>query len=79
MTDLFSKEKPKKDQLLDFIRDRVWVRTSEIITWGSKNYYNRAERTARDLASEGLIRRMPEELKKLRFSKTREDVWEIIA
>lgn len=78
MTDLFSPEKTKKEQILDFIREKTWVRTSEIIAFGSRIYYNRAERTARDLATEGKIRRMPEELKKLRFFNTREDVWEVV-
>jgi len=78
MTDLFTQELTKKEQLFNFIRDKVWVRTSEIIAWGSRNYYNRAERTARDLATEGKIRRMPEELKKLRFKETREEVWEVV-
>ena len=78
MTDLFAQEKTKKDQILDFIREKTWVRTSEIIAFGSRIYYNRAERTARDLATEGQIRRMPEELKKLRFKETREEIWEII-
>ena len=78
MTDLFTQEKTKKEQLLDFIRDKVWCRTSEIIAWGSQNFYNRAERTARDLATEGKIRRMPDHLKELRFPRTKEEVWEIV-
>lgn len=78
MTDLFASKLTKKEELFNFIRDRVWVRTSEIIAWGSKNYYNRAERTARDLATEGKIKRMSEELKKLRYSKTKEEVWEVV-
>lgn len=78
MTDLFASKLTKKEELFNFIRDKVWCRTSEIISWGSKNFYNRAERTARDLATEGKIRRMPEELKKLRFKETREEVWEIV-
>ena len=76
MTDLF--QKTKKEQILDFIREKTWVRTSEIIAFGSRIFYNRAERTARDLATEGKIRRMPEHLKELRFPRTKEEVWEVV-
>lgn len=80
MTQLEFLVKPqnKKTQLLEFIRQCRWVRTSEIIRWGSDHFYNRADRSARDLATEGKIRRMPESIKKFRFGLTREDVWEII-
>lgn len=80
MTQLEFLVKPqnKKTQLLDFIRQRKWVRTSEIIRWGSDHFYNRADRSARDLATERKIRRMPESAKNFRFGRTKEDVWEYL-
>jgi len=74
MTDLF---KSKKEQLLDFIRAKHYVRTSDVIKWGSLNYCNRAERYARTLAEEGKIIRLTQQEKVFRFGKTREDIWEI--
>ena len=77
MDDLFDK-RTKKDELLDFIRSKKWCRTSEIIQWGSAHFYNRAERTARDLANEGFIKRMDEYQKNYYFNFTKEDVWEVV-
>ena len=77
-TDLFTKELTKKDLLLCFIRDRRWLHSHEVVQWGLDNHYIRAERTARDLAQEGRIRRMSDELAKLRFGKSREEVWEFV-
>ena len=74
MTDLF---KSKKEQLLDFIRAKNYVRTSDVIKWGSLNYCNGAERHARTLAKEGKIIRLTQQEKVFRFGKTREDIWEI--
>jgi hypothetical protein len=76
--DFFAVKLSKKEELFNFIRDKLWCKTSDIIAWGSKNYYNRAERTARDLASEGKIRRMSEEHKTFRFKNIKEDVWELV-
>lgn len=77
MTDLFIKRSSKKDQLYNFIRDKKWVKTSEIILWGTKNYYNRADRTARDLAKENKIMRMSDDKKNFYFNHSKEDVWMI--
>lgn len=77
--DLFAKPKDMKGQLLNFIKQRKWVRTSEIMRWGLDHFYNRADRTARDLAKEGKIRRMAEDLKNFRFNNTKEDVWEYVS
>ena len=73
MTDLFVK-KSKKDFLLEYIREKKWVRTSDVIRWGSEHYDNRACRNARQLAKDGLIRRMSKEEKLFRFD-TKEDLW----
>lgn len=72
-TDLF---RTKKDLIEDFIRQRHWVKTHEIIAYGLSIFTNRGDRYARDLAQEGKIRRMPDNKKQLRFGDLREDVWE---
>jgi hypothetical protein len=70
------KNRTKKEQILDFIKDRRWARTSDIIEFGTSIYYNRAERTARDLATEGFIRRATEEEKtRMGMGKMKQDVW----
>lgn len=78
MTDLFIETKSKKDQLLDYIKARHFCRTSEIIAWGVRNYCNRADRNARQLATEGRIKRISDEEKALRFQATKEDIWEFV-
>jgi len=78
MLDLYTPPKSKKDQLLDYIREKHWCKTSDIIRWGSEHYDNRAGRNARQLASEGKIRRMSKEEKRFRFGNTKEDVWVVI-
>lgn len=76
--DLFIRQS-KKDLLLDYIKEKHYVRTSEIIRWGSDHYDNRADRNARQLATEGRIRRVSLSEKLLRFSgNIKEDIWEFI-
>lgn len=78
--ELFQKTKriTKKQQLLDFIKDKKVAKTSEVIRFGLDNYFNRALRTAQELVAEGHIRRLTKEQKKFRFGIIREDVfiWE---
>lgn len=78
MTDLFA-PKSKKEQVLEFIKAKHYARTSEIIKFGSSIFYNRADRSARDLATEGRIKRISEEEKNFRFQASREDIYEFIA
>ena len=79
MTDLFLETKSKKDQLLDYIKSIHYARKSQIIAWGCRNFCNRADRNARQLATEGRIKRINNEEKNFRFAKTAEDIWEYIA
>ncbi len=74
MNDLFVKQS-KKEQLLEWLYKKKWAKTSEVIQWGLDNYHTRAERDARDLATEGKISRMNEEDKNFHFNFTKEDVW----
>jgi len=77
--DLFTRPKVDyKQKLLEFIKARHHVKTSEVIRWGLDNYHTRADRDARDLASEGRIRRMNPEVQERLYKYLREDVWEYI-
>jgi len=76
MTDLF---KSKKELLYDWIKKKHYVKTSDIIyDWGRRNFTTRADRYARDLASEGRIKRMNSSKKIRLFGLIKEEVWEII-
>lgn len=75
-TDLFT-HKTAKQKLYDFIRQKRYVRTSEIIRFALDNFSNRGDRNARQLAREGRIRRMPHNKKIRLFGNIAEDVWEI--
>ena len=72
--DLFEKPKSKKQQLLEWIKQRHYVRTKDVIRWGLENYHIRADRDCRDFAREGLIRRMDKNEKAFRFG-CKDDVW----
>ena len=76
---MFLTPKSKKEQLLDYIKARHYCRTSEIIAWGVRNFCNRADRNARQLATEGRIKRISDEEKVFRFQDTKEDIWEFIS
>ena len=79
VTDLFTKREPARIRLYKWMCQKKWAKTSEIIyIWGKENFTTRADRYARDLASEGKIRRMPQEKKLRLFGPIKEDVWEII-
>lgn len=68
----------KKEQILNFIRNRQYCRTSDLIKFGLSIYTNRGDRYGRDLAEEGRIRRLSDDEKALRFGHTREDIWEFV-
>ena len=76
-TDLFNKLSAK-DRLYQWMKkENRPIRTSEILAWGVKNYSNRADRNARQLASEFKICRMPERKKIMYFGNVKEEIWEI--
>ena len=66
----------KKDQIAEFIRQKTWARTSDVMKFGLSIYTTRGDRYARELAEEGRIKRMSDDMKDLRFGPTREDIWE---
>ena len=66
----------KKQQLLDYIKQRHYVPTSEINRWGLDHFHIRADRDARDLAEEGRIRRLTkEEMLTSRFGHMKQGIW----
>ena len=66
----------KQDRLLRFMRKFRMIPTSRVIQWGQDNYYNRAERAARQLAEDGHIRRVTTEELLKRFKRVpRESFW----
>ena len=75
MTYLFTNTLTKKDQVLEFIRQKGYAKTHEVIEFGSSIYYNRALRSAQELCAEGKIRRLTHEDKIFRFGQIKEDVW----
>lgn len=76
--DLFQAKMTDKDRLWEWLKGQEFVKTSAIIAWGSRNFSNRADRNARQLASEGKLVRISDEEKAFRFQNCREDVYRII-
>ena len=75
MTDLYLS---KKEQVYNFIKSKGRARTSEVCAFGISIYHpDRASRDARDLASEGLIWRMRDDIKEMVYGKTKEDIWSV--
>ena len=78
MADLYNKPKSKREQIYDFIKSKGRCRTSEVIKFSSSIYHNRGERDCRDLANEGRIWRMADNVKMAsRYSDSKEDIWSV--
>lgn len=75
--DLFSSVKSKKEQLLAYIRFKGRCRTSEVMRWGLDNYHTRADRDARQLAIEGKIWRVRDEIARMIIGETKEEIWSV--
>jgi hypothetical protein len=68
----------KKQQVYEFIKRKGRARTSEVAEFGIKIYHpDRACRDARQLAKEGKIGRLREDLKIRFYGNTKEDIWTI--
>ena len=78
MTDLFEKPKPKKEQLLLFIKQKHYAKTSDVLRWGLDNFSGRARTAAQELCTGGRIRRLDKKEKVFRFGNIREDVYEYV-
>jgi hypothetical protein len=48
----------KEEQLLRWCRQRGIFSKAEVIAYGTKNYYLRAERTIRDFVLQGIVRKV---------------------
>jgi len=79
MTDLFTNALTKKEQVYNFIKQKGYAKTHEVIEFGSSIYYNRALRSAQELAAEypPKIKRLSHEDKVFRFGMIKEDAWVI--
>jgi hypothetical protein len=68
-----------KQRLKDFLSTKRYVRTSEILRWGSNGgYSNRADRNARILREEGFLRRLTKTETKEVFGETNELAYEVV-
>lgn len=48
----------KKQELMNWMRDRHRFATHEILEYGCRNFFNRADRTKRDLVTAGIVRKL---------------------
>jgi len=69
--------KSKKESLKDWLRGKLYVRTSDIIRWGSEHYCNGSDRIARQLAEEGFMKRLSKQEKKNACFNTAEGVYRL--
>ena len=69
----------KKEEIYQFIKRRGRVRTSDVIKFSSSIFHNRGDRDARDLAEEGRIWRIREDIKLsiLEYKDSKEEIWSI--
>ena len=74
MHDLLDK-RSAKDKLWDWMKERPYTKTSEVLKWGTKNFSNRAFRNAQTLATEGKIRRLTDDETHKLFGFIKESVW----
>lgn len=65
----------KKELLWDWMVLKRTFTTHEVIRWGSEHFYDRADRTKRDLLERGLIRKLTEEEKERRGFKCKDAVY----
>lgn len=77
MCDLFQEPKTIKEQLKDWLLSRNWTFSHEVLDWSRdpRHPTTRADRTARELAEEGYIRRMTEDEKRSIGVFKNEDIW----
>jgi hypothetical protein len=56
VNDLFIPTVSKEKQLENWMRDKRFFASHDVIKWGVDNFYNRADRTKRDLIEQGKVR-----------------------
>lgn len=74
MVDLF---KTKEQQLLDWMKQKGFFASHEVVKWGLDNYYLRADRTKRDLMERGIIKKLSPQEKAFRGFKCKDSVYQI--
>ena len=65
----------KKEELLAWLKSKKYMSTSDILKWGTANYYMRALRETQLLASQGRLRRLTKAEKKYCKIFTKEGVF----
>ena len=65
-----------KDRLKEWLRGRPYVKTSDVIRFGSENFSNRANRNKQELVQDGVLRRLPDDECILKFGVLTEDVYQ---
>ena len=68
----------KKEQLYNWMKQKKYIKTSDVALWGTQNHCNRAMRNARILAEEGKIKRMDEWLKISIYGSTKGQAWVVV-
>ena len=64
----------KEEQLANWMRQKGFFSTHEVMEWGNHNYYNRAPNTKSDFLGKHLIRKLDEDEKAFRGFKSK-DAW----
>jgi hypothetical protein len=68
----------KKEQVLEYIREKGYARTSDVIQFGSSIFSNRAQRDMFQLSADGKIVALDQKEKVFRgFGNTKENVWKV--
>jgi len=68
----------KKDQLINFLKDKHYFSTANAAEWGVKNFYLRAKRTVQDLVVEGTIRKLSKDECLMRNFKSKQGWYEYV-
>jgi len=63
------------EKMTEFIKSKRFASTAQCVRFGLDNGVGRAERAMRELAEQGVCRRMSEDEKKQYYGESKEDVW----
>ena len=68
----------KEEALKNFLKQKRYFATHEVIKWGSDNFYNRADRTKRDFQEAGIIKKLDDKEKIFRGFRCKDNVYQFI-
>jgi hypothetical protein len=68
----------KKEMLENWMRQKGFFATHEVIEWGTRNYYNRSAQTKGDMRISGIIRKLDDGEKAFRGFKCKDEVYEYV-